>query len=416
MKAYLTLAPIGIAAYDQKSNLIEFINFPKDPHKIAIKILNMQEKLEIPEIVDLIDRLIEKGYVILTSDIEEVIHIIKISKFKENIKAVLSNEIEFFKELRIKLEKHILDSGLFSNPFELTQFLNQLGLEYSKEKVRRASQKKDMLISQAIESLDDLDRTLNLASSRLREWYSLYFPELNELISNHETYVKIVSEIGFRENFSIENLERLGIPQKKAEVIIKVLNKTAGADIGAEDINIIKVFANMIKNQYLTRVELEKYLDKIMEETAPNIKNLVGPLLGARLINLAGSLENLSKIPASTIQVLGAEKALFLSLKTGRKPPKHGIIFQHALIHNSPKWQRGKLARALAGKLSIAARVDYYSKNIDARILEDLERRINEIKKKYPKPSERKIEKKISKSKKYRKKKMKKKKKAKNKK
>jgi len=124
-----------------------------------------------------------------------------------------------------------------------------------------------------------------------------------------------------------------------------------------------------------------------MEDVAPNIKSLVGSLLGARLIALTGGLTNLAKMPASTVQVLGAEKALFRSLKTGARPPKHGMIFQHTLIHEAKRWQRGKMARALAGKLAIAARSDAFSgKYIGDDLKAGLEKRIKEIQEKYEEP------------------------------
>jgi nucleolar protein 56 len=124
-----------------------------------------------------------------------------------------------------------------------------------------------------------------------------------------------------------------------------------------------------------------------MEEVAPNTKYLVGSLLGARLIALSGGLMNLAKRPASTIQVLGAEKALFRSLKTGTKPPKHGLIFQHTLLHDAKRWQRGKIARALAGKLAIAARADAFGgRPIGKELKADMDRRIEEIQQKYDQP------------------------------
>jgi nucleolar protein 56 len=111
-------------------------------------------------------------------------------------------------------------------------------------------------------------------------------------------------------------------------------------------------------------------------------------MIGARLLSLAGGLEELSRLPASTVQVLGAEKALFRALKTGANPPKHGIIFQHPLIHRASWWQRGKVARVLAGKLSIATRIDAYSGEYQADELKyTLDKRIEDIKKKYPKPT-----------------------------
>jgi nucleolar protein 56 len=138
---------------------------------------------------------------------------------------------------------------------------------------------------------------------------------------------------------------------------------------------------------YEMRQDLEKYMDNIMNAVAPNVMSLVGSLLGARLIAIAGGLPNIARLPASTIQILGAEKALFRSLKTGTRPPKHGLIFQHTYLHDAKRWQRGKLARALAGKLAIAARADAYGgRDISKRLKEDLNRRVEEIREKYSEP------------------------------
>ena len=119
-----------------------------------------------------------------------------------------------------------------------------------------------------------------------------------------------------------------------------------------------------------------------MNTLAPNISSIAGENIGARLIAKAGSLEKLARIPSSTIQILGAEKALFRALKTGSKPPKHGILFQHDDIHTAPKWQRGKIARSIASKIAIAARVDAYrGVKMDGSIETSLKNRIDEIKK-----------------------------------
>ena len=122
-----------------------------------------------------------------------------------------------------------------------------------------------------------------------------------------------------------------------------------------------------------------------MEEVAPNITAITGPVIGARLLALTGGLQRLARVSSSTIQLLGAEKALFRHLRDGELPPKHGVIFQHPFIHNAPYWQRGKIARVLAGKISIAAKLDYNSnKFMGDELTTDLNRRVEEIKKKYP--------------------------------
>ena len=138
---------------------------------------------------------------------------------------------------------------------------------------------------------------------------------------------------------------------------------------------------------YKARRKLDSYVEKLMGEVAPNIRILAGSSLGARLVSLAGGLENLSRMPASTIQILGAEKALFRSMKTGALPPKHGAIFQHQDIHQALRWQRGKIARALSGKIAIAARVDAFRGEFMGEKLKiELDARVREIKSKYPRP------------------------------
>ena len=163
-----------------------------------------------------------------------------------------------------------------------------------------------------------------------------------------------------------------------------------GAEVNDYDLKQIVDLAEINLKTYESRDSMEKYIDEVMKEIAPNVRELAGATLGARLIALAGSLENLAKKPAITIQVLGAEKALFRSLKTGARPPKHGIIFQHQYLHSAERWQRGKIARALAGKLSIAARVDAFGGEFIAdKLKSSVEKRIAEIKKKYAKPPAR---------------------------
>jgi nucleolar protein 56 len=144
-------------------------------------------------------------------------------------------------------------------------------------------------------------------------------------------------------------------------------------------------FATQLKNVIKEKNQLEDYITTRMESIAPNITILTGPLIGARLIALTGGLERLAKVSSSTIQLLGAEKALFRHLREGARPPKHGIIFQHPLVHNAPHWQRGKIARAFAGKIAIAAKLDHNSdKVMGDELVKDLKRRVDEIRKKYP--------------------------------
>jgi nucleolar protein 56 len=160
-----------------------------------------------------------------------------------------------------------------------------------------------------------------------------------------------------------------------------------GADMAEQDLSEIQALSKNVLELYELRKNMERYVENTMEEVAPNTKAVAGALLGARLIAIAGSLQNLAMRPASTIQVLGAEKALFRSLKTGARPPKHGLIFQHALLHDAKRWQRGKIARAIAGKIAIAARSDAFGgRYVGDRLKADIDKRIEEIRKKYKEP------------------------------
>jgi nucleolar protein 56 len=239
-------------------------------------------------------------------------------------------------------------------------------------------------VAQTIQTIDELDKTLNLMMGRIREWYGLHFPELDRILEKHETYARLVNELGLKENFTDENLEKEGLPKAKAQHIAEAAKASMGADFTEGDINQLQSLSRNVLGLFEARKKLESHLDVIMDEVAPNTRNMVGSLLGARLIAITGGLNNLAKMPASTVQVLGAEKALFRALKTGARPPKHGLIFQHTLIHDASPWQRGKIARALAGKLAIAARTDAFSGKYAGYMLQaSLDRRIKEIRERY---------------------------------
>ncbi|MEM4430607.1 MAG: C/D box methylation guide ribonucleoprotein complex aNOP56 subunit, partial [Thermofilaceae archaeon] len=290
----------------------------------------------------------------------------------------------FRERLTEYLTEFRLDKATYS------ELVYKVSIALTRRKVKKAAEKRDLFIAQAISALDDINKTLNLFASRVREWYGLHFPELDELLEEHEDYVKLVSRIGSRERMRYEDLVKLGFKQDVAKKVIDSARASMGADLTDFDLNAIRLLSDVTLELFEIRRKLEKYIDEAMMEVAPNIRGLVGSLLGARLIALAGGLQKLATLPASTIQVLGAEKALFRALRTGGKPPKHGVIFQYPSIHRSPKWQRGKIARALAAKLAIAARIDAFTGEYKADELRDqLEKRIQEIKTLYAKPPKR---------------------------
>lgn len=259
-----------------------------------------------------------------------------------------------------------------------------------KMKVRTASEKRDRLVAQAVTAMDELDKNINISVSRVREWYGLHFPELDTLVPDHRQYMELVVGFGNKSNMDEKGVNRIVQSDNKAKAIVETAKKSMGAEIGGVDLALVKSLAESNLALYTYRDSLEKYIDETMKDVAPNLRELIGAGLGGRLIALTGSLEGLAKKPASTVQVMGAEKALFRSLKTGARPPKHGIIFQHQDIHSAPRWQRGKIARALAGKISIAARVDAFEGEFVAASLKaSFDKRVADIRKKYSKPPER---------------------------
>ncbi len=392
-KVHLVETILGIVVVDDQANIIEKELFEKDSEGIAEKIYKLQQGETIPELQQIVQKL---------KNIEEIIvedeSLAKTLKETYPAKITVEKPSPIAQQIRAQIPDLAQKYNYVSSFQEYIQLTYQIATHLTRKKIRTAAEKRDQLIAQAIETIDDIDKTLNLFASRIREWYGLHFPELNKLIDEHRTYIRLVKELGLRKNYTRENLQKAGFPPERVKELEESAKTSMGANIAEEDMEPLQKFASITLKLYQLRKELEEYIDESMKETAPNIRGLVGSLLGARLISLAGSLEELARMPASTIQVLGAEKALFRALRTGAQPPKHGVLFQYPAIHGSPRWQRGKIARAVAGKLAIAARIDAFSGEYMADELKaDLEKRIEEIKRKYPKPPKRKKPEKVKK-------------------
>jgi len=384
MKATIVTSLIGVSGFNKDGQIVDRILFKKDPKKIAEKMNSVEAGKTIEEIISLVQQLGKKGYTIFVFENGEIAKTVEKKLSVETIIAQPSPQGEM---LRKNIEKIAIDTGFVEQPQELRELIREVSVELTRLRVKKAAEKRDLMIAQAILSIDDLDKTTNLFMGRIREWYGLHFPELDRLIEKHETYAKLVLDLGKRLNFAAENLAKEGLPENRAAQVALAAEKSMGAELLDNDIEQIQTLCKQTLEMYNLRQSLQSYADSTVEEVAPNVQALVGSLLAARLIALTGGLENLAKKPASTIQVLGAEKALFRALKTGTSPPKHGIIFQDTLIHDAKKWQRGKMSRALAGKLAIAARTDAYSdRYIGDTLKADLEKRADEIKEKYQKP------------------------------
>jgi len=243
---------------------------------------------------------------------------------------------------------------------------SQLGLShsYSRAKVKFNVNKSDNMIIQSIALLDQLDKDINTFCMRIREWYSYHFPELIKIVPENALYAKVVKLIKNRKELSqdmLEELETILMDSARAQAVIDASKSSMGMDISPVDLLNIDMFASRVIGLTDYRKELSAYLQSKMALVAPNLATLIGDTVGARLISHAGSLTNLAKAPASTVQILGAEKALFRALKTRGNTPKYGLIFHSSFIGRAGAKNKGRISRYLANKCSIASRIDAFS-------------------------------------------------------
>ena len=244
----------------------------------------------------------------------------------------------------------------------------QLGLShsYSRAKVKFNVNKSDNMIIQSIALLDQLDKDINTFAMRIREWYSYHFPELIKIVPENALYARVVKLIKNRKELSqdlFEKLEEVLMDSARAQAIIDASKSSMGMDISPIDLLNIETFASRVIGLTDYRKELSAYLQSKMGLVAPNLSTLIGDVVGARLISHAGSLTNLAKAPASTVQILGAEKALFRALKTRGNTPKYGLIFHSSFIGRAGAKNKGRISRYLANKCSIASRIDAFSED-----------------------------------------------------
>ena len=384
MKITIITSIMGILGFGEDGRIVDKILFEKDPRSIAEKLASVEAGEVIPELISLVKRLKRKSY---AAFVFEDVSIARMVESQLKVETMVVQQSSYGVGLRKDIERFAVEVGFVQRPELIRELIREVSLELTRLRVKKAGEKRDLMVAQAILSIDDLDRTINLFMGRVREWYGLHFPELDRIIEKHATYAKLVVDLGERRNFTTENLEEVELREKVAVRLVEAAKRSLGAELRGNDVEQIQTLCRQILEMYSLRHTLQTYADSTVGEVAPNIQALVGSLLAARLIALAGGLERLAKMPSSTIQVLGAEKALFRALRTGAKPPKHGVIFQDTLIHASKKWQRGKISRALAGKLAIAARADAFSgRFIGDSLKEDVKKRVDEIKEKYPKP------------------------------
>lgn len=254
-----------------------------------------------------------------------------------------------------------------------------LGHSYSRAKVKFNVNRSDNMIIQAIALLDQLDKDINNFTMRIREWYSWHFPELSKIVKDNGEFARLAQFIKSKGRLSEEHLEGLTEiteDELKSRQILDAARASMGTELSEIDILNIESFASRVVSILTYRKKLQEYLSSKMDNVAPNLAALIGDVVGARLISHAGSLTNLSKYPASTVQILGAEKALFRALKTKGKTPKYGLIYHSSFIGRAGTKNKGRISRFLANKCSMASRIDCFIDKPTSQFGEALKRQV----------------------------------------
>jgi len=369
---YVIESMLGIFGINEDNEIIEKTLYPDDPKQIAAALSRQLDGELTREVNETVENLTQRGFRRFTFSNRALAEAVE-GRFGVEVEVRTSTVAG--ENFRDGLEDIAADLG--KDASQMFALSHEVSVLMARRAVGRALSEREATISQTVHLLGDLDKTLNTLSSRLREWYGLHFPELSRLVEDHRTYANIVSTLDDRAHFNGESLMTLGFSAAKAEKIIKAAQGSMGAPLLQEDQAQVHQLAVNLLALYDYRRSLEEYLSALAEEVAPNLSEVAGPVIAAKLIEKAGSLRKLAMMPSSTIQLLGAEKAMFRAMKTKSKPPKHGLIFQHPFVHSSSHRLRGRSARSLAAKLAIAARADAFSgKPIGAELKRELESKL----------------------------------------
>lgn len=357
MECYITYCIKGFLAFSEDFELITQKLFPKE--SIVTALMEIENKKIVPQEKEIIEE-VSKDYDKII--IESNKRISDYSCLKSFDKLEIKTPNAGGEYLRSNLEKFVGDDYL--------EVYQQLAIA----KMKEASKSEDKHLIQAINSIDEIDESISKLIERIREWYALYFPEM-DVIKNNETYVRLIAE----------NKTKEKIIEAKPDVFL--IDSDYDEEINQSDLDIMNNYANSIYELQKSRKSIENYIEDKMESLAPNLKLLVGASLGAKLISHAGGLKRLATYPSSTVQIMGAEKALFRHLKSGDRPPKYGLIYQHPQIRGAKWWNRGKIARMLASKISLACRKDIFTKDFDQNIYDEFIEKAEQIEKENPFPT-----------------------------
>jgi nucleolar protein 56 len=361
-RAHIEETLIGVFALAENGRVLEKALYPKEPEKIARAITRQRNGEITKEILKVAEGLIKRGFDAVTTTNPELAETLR-TEYTFEVEVVDSSPGD---ELREELPAIAQQNHLVNDEDAYYELGRQVSTLLTRGAVQDALGGKEAQITQTVQLLGELDTSLNGLSSRVREWYGLHYPELSRIIRDHEKYLRFIVEVGERAFVTTEKVEALGLQRRESTGIIKGAESSMGAQLSPGDLAELQRLAGQVLSLYEYRGKLTEYISAIALEAAPNVSALAGPILAAKLIEKAGGIRRLAMMPSSSLQILGAEKALFRAVKTHAKPPKHGLIFQHPYVNAAPRGLRGLRARHLAAKLSIAARADAFSGNLIA--------------------------------------------------
>ncbi|OAG29733.1 nucleolar protein 58 [Nematocida displodere] len=369
--------PIGYALF--KSSPLELEELKRfASSKEAVEVFVLASSGSVPE--NLIEMLAGKGISLLGISNGKIAEEVE-AQLKARGETVKVQTGEAVEETSREIQKR-LPELLSIKARDLGRSSLLLAHALAREKLNMSAQQLDLVVVQSIGVLDKLDKDINNKSMRIREWYGMHFPELGEMIPDNFRYLRVL-----RKQLSKDGDESYDdINNENEEEIKEAMKKTIGGEIDTEDESILKDTVDSVLQMYATRESLQAHLYNRMEQIAPNLLELVGDHMGARLIAHAGSLAELARKPASTIQVMGAEKALFKAMKEKGNTPKYGYIFNSTYVGQAPLELKGQVARTLAAKIALASRCDAYDEEEDSergsfgrKAREDVEKRVKAL-------------------------------------
>eukprot|EP01129_Flabellula_baltica_P001651 TRINITY_DN11597_c0_g1_i1.p1 TRINITY_DN11597_c0_g1~~TRINITY_DN11597_c0_g1_i1.p1 ORF type:complete len:487 (+),score=124.95 TRINITY_DN11597_c0_g1_i1:74-1534(+) len=278
---------------------------------------------------------------------------------------ITSNVLEIHRFIRLHFDTFLkgYNPEKYSSEFLDTSYRG-LGHSYGRAKMKFNVNRDDNIIIQCISLLDQMVKDFNTLAMRIKEWYSWHFPELAQIVKDNDQYVQVTHYMKVRTNLNEESLPALNEiteDESVSDLILRAARTSMGMDLSEVDIDAMVKLTSRAVSFSAYKKDISEYLIQKMNDVAPNLSALIGEIVAARLINHAGSLTNLAKCPASTIQILGAEKALFRALKSRKgNTPKYGLIFNSTFISNAKPRDKGRISRYLANKCAIAARLDCF--------------------------------------------------------